>query len=290
MIEGVRPPRAPPSVGGDGPHPDGLPFTSSALKAFATKLKASEGNPCAYITRRRLITSLRNGSIQRGPPQFTAPAVLAYPALLGELRVTKRVDSALAHPREPVAPTRRAFVLKRQAATRHFWAILSLGRSGSFKIPAPSRSDACFRTSARVSSGITCSKYINRSNGSAGPRSAVLHFYNWRRSGRSFHHTRQLILSQLHLTGPRRVASRSHAICRHRQARTVAASMGRILVAPNCRRASVGLPRLRQPAKLPSRSADTTERPPGGGGTGESNGIDAGQALHGAARSRRRRR
>jgi hypothetical protein len=32
MIEGVRPPRAPPFVGGDGPHPDGLPFSSSALK------------------------------------------------------------------------------------------------------------------------------------------------------------------------------------------------------------------------------------------------------------------
>ena len=41
--------------------------------AFATKLKASEGNPCAYITRRRLITPPRKGSIQRGPPQFTAP-------------------------------------------------------------------------------------------------------------------------------------------------------------------------------------------------------------------------
>ena len=32
--------------------------------AFATKLKASEGNPCAYITRRRLITPPRNGRLR----------------------------------------------------------------------------------------------------------------------------------------------------------------------------------------------------------------------------------
>ena len=50
MIEGVRPPRAPPSVGGDGPHPDGLPFTSSALKVQdhdggAMNRQSAEGAP-----------------------------------------------------------------------------------------------------------------------------------------------------------------------------------------------------------------------------------------------------